>query len=252
MEAVLAFTAEVGTAAAANKHADRWLMGEICRLVAADECSYGVYDATGTELHGGLYPNDCAWVPTTAEATVLRAQNPFRHYATRLGSRYFSAKRLSDLIDLRAFRRLAIWQIPMIRETPYFIEARMPGPSGTTIILEVDRSGRDFTGRDVLIFDALRAAVRAHEAHRAAAAMSEAAGTDGSVAVVGLSTRENQVLDLVAVGATNSEIGRRLLISEATVRKHLEHTYLKLEVTNRTSALARTGRSSAARQPVGW
>lgn len=65
------------------------------------------------------------------------------------------------------------------------------------------------------------------------------------VAGAGLSARENQVLDLVAGGASNVEIAERLWISPGTVRKHLEHIYLKLEVGSRTAALARTGRASS-------
>lgn len=60
-----------------------------------------------------------------------------------------------------------------------------------------------------------------------------------------LTSRQREVLDLVAEGWTNAEIGRRLRISPETVRKHLENTYLKLEVNSRIGALARTGRAPA-------
>ncbi len=39
-------------------------------------------------------------------------------------------------------------------------------------------------------------------------------------------------------GLTNRQIGRELGISEGTVRKHLEHVYARLGVTNRMSAVA--------------
>ncbi|MEV6493486.1 helix-turn-helix transcriptional regulator [Actinoplanes sp. NPDC051633] len=54
-----------------------------------------------------------------------------------------------------------------------------------------------------------------------------------------LTTRERQVLQLVAAGHTNRQIGRRLSITEATVRKHLEHIFERLQVTSRTSAVTR-------------
>ena len=44
----------------------------------------------------------------------------------------------------------------------------------------------------------------------------------------------------VAAGLSNAEIGRRLWIEPATVRKHLEHIYDKLGVRSRTAALAKT------------
>jgi DNA-binding NarL/FixJ family response regulator len=52
-----------------------------------------------------------------------------------------------------------------------------------------------------------------------------------------LSPREIQVLELVAVGCTNAEIGRRLHIAEATVKTHLLRTFPKLEVSDRTAAV---------------
>jgi DNA-binding NarL/FixJ family response regulator len=52
-----------------------------------------------------------------------------------------------------------------------------------------------------------------------------------------LSSREMEVLSLVARGGSNKEIGRQLYISEATVKTHLLHIFAKLEVTDRTAAV---------------
>ena len=53
-----------------------------------------------------------------------------------------------------------------------------------------------------------------------------------------LSEREIEVLALVAEGFSNREIAERLVITTATVKKHLEHIYTRLDVHNRTSAIA--------------
>ena len=42
-----------------------------------------------------------------------------------------------------------------------------------------------------------------------------------------------------AVGYDNNAIARQLVISPATVRKHLENAYARLGVTSRTGAAAR-------------
>jgi len=55
--------------------------------------------------------------------------------------------------------------------------------------------------------------------------------------VEALSPREVQVLELVAVGHTNAEIGRELHISEATVKTHLLRSFSKLDVSDRTAAV---------------
>ena len=52
-----------------------------------------------------------------------------------------------------------------------------------------------------------------------------------------LSTREVEVLTLVARGASNRAIGSQLHISEATVKYHLIHIFGKLGVDDRTAAV---------------
>lgn len=53
----------------------------------------------------------------------------------------------------------------------------------------------------------------------------------------GLTRREVEVLEWVARGKTNSEIGLILSISPRTASKHLEHIYTKLGVESRTAAV---------------
>jgi DNA-binding CsgD family transcriptional regulator len=54
-----------------------------------------------------------------------------------------------------------------------------------------------------------------------------------------LSERELEVLSLLASGRTNSEVAKDLFVSVGTVKSHTGNIYRKLEVTNRTEALAR-------------
>lgn len=52
-----------------------------------------------------------------------------------------------------------------------------------------------------------------------------------------LTTRERQVLRLLASGGTNKEIAKALLISEKTVKSHVSNIFRKLEVTRRVQAV---------------
>jgi DNA-binding CsgD family transcriptional regulator len=63
--------------------------------------------------------------------------------------------------------------------------------------------------------------------------------SDKSSAVAALSPREQDVLDHVARGLTNSEIAEALTISPITVRNHVSSILIKLGVSNRTQAAAR-------------
>jgi ATP/maltotriose-dependent transcriptional regulator MalT len=65
-------------------------------------------------------------------------------------------------------------------------------------------------------------------------ARSDAGGTPAS----GLTTREREVLGLVAAGHSNREIAATLVLSEHTVRRHIEHIFGKLGVGSRAAATA--------------
>ena len=54
--------------------------------------------------------------------------------------------------------------------------------------------------------------------------------------VGGLSHRETEVLRLVASRLTNNEIAGRLILSQATVNRHIANVYLKLGTRNRSEA----------------
>jgi DNA-binding NarL/FixJ family response regulator len=54
----------------------------------------------------------------------------------------------------------------------------------------------------------------------------------------GLSPREVQVLELVASGKTNKEIGKALFVSEKTVDRHVSNIFAKLDVSTRAAATA--------------
>jgi DNA-binding NarL/FixJ family response regulator len=64
---------------------------------------------------------------------------------------------------------------------------------------------------------------------------SDGAGS-GNESLPALTSRELQVLRLVAEGLPNAQVARRLWISEPTVKYHLSRTYEKLGVSNRTGA----------------
>jgi ATP/maltotriose-dependent transcriptional regulator MalT len=71
--------------------------------------------------------------------------------------------------------------------------------------------------------------------------LAAAAGIDArsSMRSLELSHREIEVLELVAQGLRNAQIAQRLVISDKTVKTHLQHVYDKLEVGSRTEAVAR-------------
>jgi len=61
----------------------------------------------------------------------------------------------------------------------------------------------------------------------------------GQVLVEPLSPRELEVLHLMALGRTNQEIAQQLIVAPGTVKAHTATIYRKLDVANRTEAVAR-------------
>ncbi|MFJ4015025.1 response regulator [Microbacterium sp. NPDC090014] len=64
---------------------------------------------------------------------------------------------------------------------------------------------------------------------------------------VSLSSREIEVLELVAAGRSNSEVADELFVSETTVKSHLAHIFSKLDVTSRTAAVSAARRKGILR-----
>ena len=62
-----------------------------------------------------------------------------------------------------------------------------------------------------------------------------------------LTAREIEVLELLAKGMRNKEIGATLHITEETVRAHIRSIFLKLNVHDRTAALAEALRRGIVR-----
>ena len=148
------------------------------------------------------------------------------------------------------------------------MDLRMPGADGRSAIAELGRLGNPArvlvlttydTDSDVLpaieagatgyllkdaprgeLFRAVRAAARGESVLSPAVASRVMGRMRGPATVPNepLSTREHEVIALVAKGSTNKDIAKHLFVSEATVKTHLLHAYGKLGVNDRAAAVA--------------
>jgi DNA-binding NarL/FixJ family response regulator len=91
-------------------------------------------------------------------------------------------------------------------------------------------SDREWTG---LISSAVRGA---HDTNLALQAGIHLAGEPTQPRLELLTVREEEVLELLGLGLSNAEIGKRLFISQSTVKVHVRHVLRKLEVKNRIQA----------------
>jgi DNA-binding CsgD family transcriptional regulator len=77
----------------------------------------------------------------------------------------------------------------------------------------------------------------AHSEPEEPRAVAPATAASGPLSL--LTSREHEVLALLAEGAANANIAGRLVISEATVKSHVRHILRKLRAANRTEAVIR-------------
>lgn len=146
--------------------------------------------------------------------------------------------RLGDGIDgLEATRRIAALKLPtrVIMLTLH----DMPGYVRTAL----SAGAAGYVLKDTEIGD-LRSAIAQVMDGRSAVPLdlvSAAMNSDAEISVSGdlasiLTGREQEVVELVAEGLTNKEIARKLEISPATVKVHVERLIAKLGVADRTQA----------------
>jgi len=111
------------------------------------------------------------------------------------------------------------------REMTLFLPS---GPARMLKLLLFRGSGSDFTDRDRAVLALLRP-------HLQIACLNAERRRHPPPA---LTKRQREVLQLMAAGYGNAQIARTLVVSDGTVRKHLENIFQRLDVRSRTAAVA--------------
>lgn len=103
----------------------------------------------------------------------------------------------------------------------------------------VKGSGRDEVLHAVRTVAAGGAVFGRYAADRLIALASGLEGAAAQKTFPTLTSREREILDLVARGYDNRRIARELVLSEKTVRNHVSNLFSKLQVTGRVEAIIR-------------
>ncbi len=142
---------------------------------------------------------------------------------------YLSIQRRSDEFSDREYATTIMGDF--MRQVGMRHEVLVPLPPEGYLdyrILLFRSEGPDFSDREVMLLRMLRP----HLAELHARRQRQFNGQPE------LTPRQWEILRRVAAGASNAEVARALHVSQATVRKHLEHIFLRLDVASRTEAVA--------------
>jgi DNA-binding CsgD family transcriptional regulator len=152
-----------------------------------------------------------------------------RSYPERSGDRH-SVTTISDFYTRRQYHDTGMYADYFGRNgIEHSALLCLSAPAGRTRRLILFRGrGADFDGRDRLLLSLLRPLLNElyQELERRRRPVPD------------LTSRQWELLHLVASGRTNAEIARELVVSKDTVRKHMENIFARLDVTNRTAAIA--------------
>ena len=181
-----------------------------------------------------------SWVAQVAPAEVSDWFDPaagWKHYWSSPASYpdrsgdLLSITTISDFYTRRQFHNTGMYADYL---GPGGVEAEvmvcLSAPPGCSRRLVFFRGhGPDFDGRDRLLLALLRPHL--NEAYQELSRRRRA--------VPGLTSRQWELLRLLASGHSNAEIARELVVSTHTIRKHLENIFARLGVTSRTAAVAK-------------
>jgi two-component system NarL family response regulator len=197
-------------------------------------------------------------MPNTRKIRVLVVDD---HQVVRMGMKaMINAEVDMEVVAEAGDGRAAITAYELQRPDITLMDLRLPGMSGPEIITEIRKRAPHANIIVITTYDAdedvyravqagargyllkgtfaegMLEAIRHVHAGRRLIAPEVAARLADRVASPSLTSREVSVLELVARGMSNKEIGATLFLTEDTIKTHLRHAFAKLGVSDRTEA----------------
>lgn len=214
-----------------NEEVPQSWLEDLAGLIPCDDITFQVMDPVRQWTREQSFPT----AQVTSEDDELEAlfwasfpDSVACNYPQRTGDHH-SVMRLSDFYSRREVKQGAAGAY--LRATGVQNEVLLPLPMLDGLdrrVLLFRFNGRDFTEREVLLLGLLRP-------HLIQVCLRQLRRRRGRPE---LTSRQWDILRLLAAGCSNRQTARALGISQATVSKHLENLYTRLGVNSRTEALA--------------
>lgn len=243
LEALLSFLGDVGELEFDEPYPLE-VVARVQDLVRCDALTYQELDLHAKRFYAvvGIGPDDEDDEDDEEELYWTAGPCPISSYRARTGD--LGTVKMSDLIGRRRYHELSIFR-EYFRPAgiEHMIDLGLPTACRRrrSFILFRGKEAGDFSERDRAVLEMLRPHLYRLEAHAALRRrLSETCrpqnGDGDSGAYAELTPREREIVGLVAEGKTNAQIAAQLWVAPSTVKKHLEHVYVKLGVGRRTAA----------------
>ncbi len=213
------------------------VLGGLAELIPCSSVTFCVEDPDHVEQHLGIQDFNLREIPPDDQDSLALHDLAYPDFAPCSEPERVRgpgvASMWQDYFGDREFERTLMAQFYRLGGFRHHLIVLLPSSDGLRrkVILWRDEGDTPFSERDRLLLTLLRphlGAIRQRiEAERHSAPS--------------LTPRQLELMRRVARGDTNRRIARDLGLSEATVRKHLENAYARLDVHSRTEALARVG-----------
>lgn len=236
-------------------------MGDVCGLLDIEELRQGMLEAIRRALPSeyvslndiGPEPGEVVALmepdttPEIHELWSLHAhENPL--LANYLRTQDGRAMRFSDVISREELHALPLFKnIYRPLGVEHQLSFTLPAGPRRVLAVALSRSDTDYSDEERDLADHARPfliqaylnAIAYHSLSTTAEAPESPTPLLESLLTAGLTQREAQSLRLVALGRSNQHVAAALGISHRTVGKHLERSFRKLGVSDRSTAAAR-------------
>ena len=242
------------------------LVGDVCGMLDIEELRHGLLDALHRVLPSDYISlNDVGPSPEEV-VTIMQPAVPDMYAAwTRLAHQNPLLRQHQRTLDGRAYRfsdvisRVELHELALYREVyaPLGVEHQLaftlPADPNRVLAIALSRGDRDYSdaerdfanrARPFLIQAYLNAI--AYSSRPVGQSEDRLGPAIDSLLAAGLTRREAEVLQLLAAGSSNQHIAAALGISYRTVGKHLEHSFRKLGVCDRSTAAGRVWQLAGA------
>ena len=207
----------------------KYVVNGLPRLVASELTTLSICDLTRGERRVVSFPENAISATDQQCFNRLMHEHPLVRYHSQHPDG--GAWRISDSLSMRVFQRKELYA-DYYRRIGISHVVAVPVVSNPRLVMSfvLNRAGRDFADRECDLLNRMQPALA--NLYRVTSMSARLNRERDSP----LTPREREILQWVGAGKSDAQIAAILGLSARTVQKHLENSYVKLGVENRTAA----------------